>query len=49
MVVVELDHRDPDVALRVRDLQRAAYRVEAELIRYDQMPPSERKSPTYCV
>lgn len=39
MVVVEIDHRDPDLALRVRDLQRAAYRIEAELIGYDQMPP----------
>jgi ribosomal protein S18 acetylase RimI-like enzyme len=39
MVVVEIDHRDPDVALRVRELQRAAYCVEAELIGYDQMPP----------
>lgn len=39
MVVVEIDHRDPDVALRVHDLQRVAYRIEAELIGYDRMPP----------
>lgn len=39
MVVVEIDHRDPDLALRVRDLQRVAYRIEAELIGYDRMPP----------
>ncbi len=34
-----LDHSDPDVARQIRDLQRAAYGVEAALIGYDQMPP----------
>jgi ribosomal protein S18 acetylase RimI-like enzyme len=37
--VVVLDHHDREVARRIRDLQRAAYAVEAELIGFDQMPP----------
>lgn len=34
-----LVHRDPDVAAQIRDLQRAAYRVEADLIGFQQIPP----------
>ena len=39
LVVVVLDHRHTGVAAQVRDLQRASYRAEAELIGFDQMPP----------
>jgi ribosomal protein S18 acetylase RimI-like enzyme len=38
-LVVVLDHRDAGVAARIRDLQRASYRVEADLIGFDKMPP----------
>ena len=37
--VVVLDHRDRQVAERIRHLQRASYGVEALLIGYDRMPP----------
>jgi ribosomal protein S18 acetylase RimI-like enzyme len=37
--VEQLEHADPAVAAKVRDVQRAAYRVEAQLIGYDQIPP----------
>ena len=37
--VVVINHRDRGVARSVRDLQRAAYVVEAKLIGYDRMPP----------
>ena len=36
--VTVLDHRAADVAAAIVDVQRAAYRVEAELIGYDRMP-----------
>ncbi|MGH9214075.1 MAG: GNAT family N-acetyltransferase [Acidimicrobiales bacterium] len=40
MLTIEvLDHRDAEVAGRIRDLQRASYAVEARLIGFDQMPP----------
>lgn len=38
-VVEILDHRDRDLAVRIRDLQRAAYGVEAELIGFSGIPP----------
>jgi len=34
-----LDLSDPDVAEQIHELQRAAYRVEADLIEYDGIPP----------
>lgn len=34
-----LDHRDPAMAAALVDLQRAAYRVETELIGIDRIPP----------
>lgn len=33
-----LDHHDRELAGRIRDLQRASYAVEAELIGFNQMP-----------
>jgi ribosomal protein S18 acetylase RimI-like enzyme len=37
--IAVLDHHDREQAGRIRDLQRAAYAVEAQLIGYSQMPP----------
>jgi GNAT superfamily N-acetyltransferase len=37
--VLALDHRDPRVAAELVTLQRASYRVEAELIGDDSIPP----------
>lgn len=37
--VVVLEHRDRVMARRIRELQRASYAVEAELIGFNQMPP----------
>lgn len=37
--VVVLDHRDRELASRIRDLQRASYAIEAKLIGFDKMPP----------
>lgn len=37
--IERLDHRDPAVAADVVRLQRAAYRVEADLIGFDGIPP----------
>jgi GNAT superfamily N-acetyltransferase len=37
--VQPIDVRDPEVAQRVWQLQRAAYRVEADLIGFDGIPP----------
>lgn len=40
MALVEvLNHNDREIAWKIRELQRAAYRVEAGLIGSDQMPP----------
>jgi ribosomal protein S18 acetylase RimI-like enzyme len=39
VAVVVLDHRDRVIARRIRDLQRASYTVEADLIGFDQLPP----------
>jgi ribosomal protein S18 acetylase RimI-like enzyme len=38
MKVMEVDHRDPNVAARLAELQRTAYRVEAALIGYEGIP-----------
>lgn len=43
MPVVVLEHRDRVMARRIRDLQRASYAVEAELIGFDRMPPLVEK------
>jgi ribosomal protein S18 acetylase RimI-like enzyme len=37
--IAVLDHHDRELAGRIRDLQRASYAVEAELIGFNQMPP----------
>jgi ribosomal protein S18 acetylase RimI-like enzyme len=37
--IAVLDHHERDQAGRIRDLQRASYAVEAELIGFNQMPP----------
>jgi ribosomal protein S18 acetylase RimI-like enzyme len=37
--IVVLEHRDPAVAARVVNVQRAAYAVEARLIGFDGIPP----------
>jgi ribosomal protein S18 acetylase RimI-like enzyme len=39
MTLVYLDVADPSVASRLLDLQRKAYRVEADLIGSDEIPP----------
>lgn len=39
-----LVHQDPDVAGQIRDLQRAAYQVEADLIGFHQIPPLLEKA-----
>lgn len=37
--VSPIDHRDPSVAAAIVHLQRASYRVEADLIGFDGIPP----------
>jgi ribosomal protein S18 acetylase RimI-like enzyme len=34
-----IDHRAPEVAAAIATIQRAAYRIEADLIGYDRIPP----------
>jgi hypothetical protein len=37
--IVVLDQTDPQVAAGIVELQRASYAVEADLIRFDAIPP----------
>ena len=36
--VILLDHRDPIIASRIKDLQQESYAVESRLINYDRLP-----------